>query len=382
MGRTMKVLLAVLAGGVVVAVVLFASGTAQRWLLEYFVSQNAPEHEFDPGAPLAEAPDYANPASWAALPDKRDPADLVPEGVEAGHRQGDAPVDVFFVHPTGYLSGASWTSPMDPDSAAEENTEWMMAYQASAYNGCCNVYAPRYREATIHAYFQDEPIRDRILGFAYADVERAFDHFLEHFSRGPFVLASHSQGTHHMRRLLRERIDGTPLYDRMVAAFAIGSVNIEWSESYFDSMKDVRPCLGPTETGCVVHWDTFSESGDGLERTEDSLCTNPLTWLVNEERAPAAENAGAVPVSIPYNIDFSKGNEPRGVEFTELRAPIPNHTWAQCRDGTLFVADQSGGPFAASALADNYHGLDYALFYMDIRQNAIDRVDTYLARSR
>jgi hypothetical protein len=45
----------------------------------------------------------------------------------------------------------------------------MMANQASAYNGCCNVYAPRYRQANIFAYFRGN--RDEVL---------AFDYFLEH----------------------------------------------------------------------------------------------------------------------------------------------------------------------------------------------------------
>jgi hypothetical protein len=68
-----------------------------------------------------------------------------------------------------------------------------MANQASVFNGCCDVYAPRYREAAIHVFFGDAARRDAVLGFAYQDVERAFDYFLEHFSNGrPFVIASHS----------------------------------------------------------------------------------------------------------------------------------------------------------------------------------------------
>ncbi len=378
MSRTVKIVLGAFITLFVVSALLFATGIAQQWLFMYFVSSNGPDHEFEPSLAV-DAPDYADRQFWAALPSMDDPADLVPQGVVREFEQGDSPVDVFFVHPTGYLSGATWHSPMDPDSAAEENTNWMLAYQASAYNGCCNVYAPRYREATIYTYFQDEDVRERILGFAYADVERAFDHFLANYSEGrPFILASHSQGSHHLKRLLAERIDGTELYSRMVAAYPIGSVMIAWSEAYFAGMQDVKPCLSATQTGCVVHWDTWAEGGSGVEREEDSLCTNPLTWAVNGDRAPASENIGAVPVTIPYNISLDIDNAPRGVTFTALEAPVPNHTWAQCRDGTLFVADQSGGPISEGPPGGNYHGLDYALFYMDIRQNAKDRVAAYL----
>ena len=60
--------------------------------------------------------------------------------LELAYIQATAPVDVFFIHPTGYLAGDTWTFSMDPNTKAEENTQWMMANQASAYNGCCKVY--------------------------------------------------------------------------------------------------------------------------------------------------------------------------------------------------------------------------------------------------
>jgi hypothetical protein len=50
----------------------------------------------------APAPDYANPANWAALPQTQDPADMTPEGVAA--RTAPAPADVFFIHPTGFIA--------------------------------------------------------------------------------------------------------------------------------------------------------------------------------------------------------------------------------------------------------------------------------------
>ncbi len=38
----------------------------------------------------------------------------------------------------------------------------------------------------------------------------------------PFILAGHSQGTFHAARLLGERIAGTPLAEKMVAACLVG----------------------------------------------------------------------------------------------------------------------------------------------------------------
>ena len=56
------------------------------------------------------APDYSNPQHWAALPAREDAADFTPEGISDG--QADATVDVFFVHPTTFLSSTGWNAPM------------------------------------------------------------------------------------------------------------------------------------------------------------------------------------------------------------------------------------------------------------------------------
>lgn len=376
--KSVRIILIVLAILVVTGVVLTATGIAQMLMFRGFIAINSPGGSFDPGD-AAPAPDYNQEAFWSALPTQNDPSDLTPEGIEPRDPADTAPADVFFIHPTGYLSGASWTSPMNPDSAAEENTRWMMAHQASAYNGCCNVYAPRYREATIYAYMGGSETRDAALGFAYQDVVRAFEHFIEHYNEGrPFILASHSQGSHHLKRLLREKIDGTPLFASMVAAYAIGSVMIEYSEEYFESLQQVKPCRSALETGCVVHWDTYAEDSEGVKRDKGSLCTNPLTWEVNNELANARLNLGAVPILVPYNLNFGKSNEPAGVSFDRLEAPVPGRTWAHCRNDTLFVADQGDWGAGGMGQGGSYHGLDYALFYMNIRTNATDRVRAWL----
>jgi hypothetical protein len=336
-----------------------------------------PSEPFDPSGAV-EAPDYADPASWAALPDREGLEDMIPAGVVESFRQGEAPVDVFFIHPTGFLRGSSWTFSMDSATATEENTRWMMANQASAYNGCCNVYAPRYRQASIYAYLKGDDVREAVLGFAYQDVARAFEYFLEHFSSGrPFVIASHSQGTHHGARLLKERVDGTPLVERLVAAYIIGG---GISSSQFDDMQDVGLCRHATDLHCAVHWDTYSEAViDELTANAGNVCVNPLSWQVDGGLVGRDRHAGAVPVSGAFQTELFGDDEPTGVDFQPLAAPIPNLLEAQCRNGTLFVTDQSETEFGAMGGfgGGNYHGLDYPVFHMDIRKNAKARVAAY-----
>ncbi|NND65953.1 MAG: DUF3089 domain-containing protein, partial [Halioglobus sp.] len=93
----------------------------------------APDLPFDPADAVA-APDYADERNWGGLAHRDDLANMVPQGMQPEVVQGQAPVDVFYVHPTGFLKGSSWTFSMDPDTSTEENTKWMIANQASAYN--------------------------------------------------------------------------------------------------------------------------------------------------------------------------------------------------------------------------------------------------------
>ena len=364
---------------------LYFSGYGGDLAFRAFLKYSQPSSEFDANTAVAE-PEYSDAINWAALPGKNDPADLVPEGV-GEPLQGEHPVDVFFIHPTGFMRSNTWTSPLDLDSGTEENTLFMMANQASAFNGCCNVYAPRYREATIISYFGETKLRDAVLGFAYEDVKRAFTYFIEHYSQDrPFVIAGHSQGTHHAMRLLREMVDTSELRERMVAAYLVGGIVIPVTHGSLSSMANISPCTDSEQLRCVVHWDTQAEGAPadllGMPRTPDSLCTNPLSWQVNGELVAAGKNAGAVVPEGTYNAAMGKGEDaPTAQVFEALPAPLGEHTWAQCRDGWLYVQDQTGSEFDKAGIVDasgNYHMLDYSLFYMNIRNNAKLRASRYM----
>ena len=357
---------------VAIAVGLFISGYGGELAMQAFVDYNKPKGAFDPAA-TAPAPDYADVSNWAALPSKNDGADLVPLGIDPTP-QANRNVDAFFIHPTGFLNSASWTSPMNPNSGTEENTRWMMANQASAFNGCCEVYAPRYREATIFSYFVDPVERDAVLAFAYADVKRAFDHYLANYNKGrPFIIASHSQGTHHSLRLLKEVVDNSDLHRRFVAAYMIGGIVIPVAPDWLDSMENIKPCAEADDIHCVVHWDTMPEGSPAMEREKPSLCTNPLSWRVDDKMAAAALNDGAVVPVGEFIKVFGQGDDvATGQHFDQLSAPQSGMTWAQCRDGTLYAENLQDAGFPPDDLG-TYHEMDYALFYVNIRNNAILR---------
>jgi hypothetical protein len=355
---------------------VFAAGKGKFLMLTIGLLLGAPSIDFDPDNAVA-APDYANDVYWAALPGSSNLSNLVPQGVEKTRSSIDSPVDVFFIHPTGLMNGDSWISGLQATSKTEENTQWMMANQASAYNGCCQVYAPRYREANLFSYTSaSEAERMKIMRFAYNDVLAAFENFIEHRNQHrPFILASHSQGTHHGIVLLRERIDGTPIAEQMIAAYLIGG---QLGISEFEGLEDIAICDSATQLHCVVHWDTVSEKATPNPDRAMNVCVNPLSWRHNTEAAPKSGHVGAVLPSGVFQLDFFS-DKFTGVKFAPLTAPFPNHLGARCADGELYVTDQKGTAFEEHLPGGpTYHLLDYALFYMDIRANAILRAQEYL----
>ena len=345
--------------------------------IAYYYFMGRPDHTFNP-KDAAPQLDYSKESSWASLPLKTDEADLIPAG-ERGVDQLNSKVDVFFVHPTGYLKGNHWTDPLEKESSTKENTQWMMANQASVFNGCCSIYAPHYRQASIYSYYDTDKVRQEIHSFVYQDVKKAFEYFIQNYSNGrPFIIASHSQGTHHSIRLLAEEIDGTNLYSRMIGAYIIGG---EISKSWMKKMNNIYTCDGPKELGCLVHWDTINVKliNKDMQRFKNNICVNPITWKNEGPISNLKDSKGAVHISGNFAIDLIGDDAAKGEVFGPLEAPIKQYVQAQCKNGILFASDQTGTRFQGfGGSSGNYHGLDFALFYMDIRENAILKVKTYM----
>jgi hypothetical protein len=335
----------------------------------------APSHGWDLSQ-KAPDPDYSDAKNWAALPGQDGLANRAPPGEPVA----DTGVDVFFVHPTGYLHGAEWNSPMDPDSKTEENTKWMMANQASVFSSCCRIFAPRYREATIWRYIgAPEDIAAKTMDFAYADVVRAFENFVATRNENrPFILASHSQGTEHSFRLLKDKIDGTPLADRLVAAYLIG---LQIKSAQADALRSVKVCDKPDQTKCLIHYAAFGPGATPPRHLFDGvLCVNPLSWRRDGARADKHAHIGGVPSSGRFQMAWGD-DRATGVEFKPLGAPVGKLTGAACEKGLLITDDLRESPFKSLILQQwNYHGLDYPLFHMDLRRNIDVRVKAFQGR--
>ena len=106
---------------------------------------------------------------------------------------------------------------------------------------------------------------------------------------------------------------------------------------------------------------------------------------MNEELAGRELNEGAVLPEGTFNTSFGKVEDASTQQvFESLGEPIPGLTSAQCRDGSLFAERQADNGFSevGSGMMDSYHEIDYALFYVNIRNNARLRARTYLEQPR
>ena len=212
--------------------------------------------------------------------------------------------------------------------------------------------------------------------FAYEDVLNSFEYFIRNYNKGrPFIIASHSQGSYHGLRLLKERIDKSELADRMVAAYLIGMSTI--SDKAVSELKNIPVCDSPGQTGCLIHFATYAEGAPEDEYIKEKMvCVNPITWKQDGAEGDQELHKGYVPKSGEYNLKFYGSDDAEFVEFKRLESPKVSHTHASCRDGRLFVAKQSDqSDFLGEG---NYHGLDYLLFHMDIRENVAERVKAFL----
>lgn len=350
---------------IIIGVVVLIAGAA-AWSFQDTIRFTLMTAALKPAAPFDEmppppAPDYSKSEHWAALPDKADGADFVVPGTSDD--QSSAGVDVFFLYPTTYLNKKHWNAPLDDEAANEMVETRVLRAQASVFNGAARIYAPRYRQATFYSFLDLEGSGGKAIDLAYQDVLAAFDHYIAKWNGGrPFVLAGHSQGSRHLEQLIIDRISGAPISIQMIAAYPVG-----YYISVADMSKrapDIPLCAAAGATGCYATWNAVGPNFTPWRETIGSACVNPLTWTADDALGTHAMNAG-------------------GLLLAGERL-VPEVADAQCLDGTLLVTEIRERAFLKNPInlgRDNFHPLDYSLYYMSLRDNIAARTAAYLAKN-
>lgn len=329
-----------------------------------------PDARFEAQPALA-ANAYADPARWIARPGAEGPAGELPSGAKPD--DGPKGAAVFFIHPTSYLAKARWNAP-EGDAESRERADLFVRAMATPFAGRSAIWAPRYRQAAFGAFLSGKPEAAQALDAAYVDVLAAFDRFLaEAPEDAPIVLAGHSQGAFHLKRLLRDRVAGTPLSRRVAAVYAVG-----WPISIAHDLPamGLPACANPDQAGCVMSWLSFADPAEtamldkGYARRaaldgktpggSAFLCSNPLAGTAGGE-SPASANRGTL---VP-SADLKSGR----LE--------PALAGARCAaDHYLHIGPGPElGPFVLPG--NNYHVYDVPLFWTNLRLDAARRVDAW-----
>ena len=315
-----------------------------------------PEYQFKSTDHL---PDYANLDYWAAHPWKKNPSDSVPAPLLTDFHK-DSTVDVFFIHPTTFTTNSNngWNALIDDAQINAKTDHTTILYQASVFNEKCRVFAPRYRQANINAFYIDDSISAKYFDIAYEDIRNAFKYYLKNYNNDrPIIIASHSQGTKHAGRLLKEFFENTPLVNKLVCAYIIG---MPIPDDYFAVLK---PCKDSLSTGCFVGWRTYKKGYTDpifvAKEKFNSIVINPLSWT----SSPSL-----------YSSSLNKG----GILF-KFNKIIPHTVNAQVYHNVLWTS-KPNIPLKIFFLKRNYHVGDINLFYMNIRQNIATRIKAYKTR--
>ncbi len=318
------------------------------------------------------APDYALSESWLSQPDLTiDPFTLKEKG------------DVFVAVPSVYRGGEHYVLPSDDLRRKSKLERIVRPNYVTPYGDAGRLFAPFYRQASLYSYMTTREDAQLAQDFAYQDVKRAFEAFLEVSPpERPIVLVGHNQGAAHVLRLLHDFFaDDETLRRRLAVAYVIDyPVPLDLFDRPFASLS---LCEAEDDTGCIAAFGQFQPGEDAIaERFTERLlvhdgsdfqsvrdralaCINPLTWRRDEDYAPERLHKGGV---------AAEGLEP------DIRpAPQPNQVGAQCQDGLLLVDRPRSRSFRRPwQIGAKFRTLPSNLFYEDLRQNAVLRVNALI----
>jgi hypothetical protein len=319
-------------------------------------------------------PDYGARGAWALLP-----------ATPGRWSSADPPADVFFVHPTSFDGGADWNGPINDSRSQRFLNRILLPNFAGPFVRVGRLFAPLYRQASVFAQLTlHEDARDA-RAFAYGDVRRAFDFYLDHFNGGrPIVIAGVEQGGTLADRLVREEVAARPgLIDRIAAVYLIDTVAL--ADDYSPS-SPLPACQRRGEARCVVAWtqawtwdrtdirNTFTRSlvwdpSGGLEVVNGRpiLCVNPLLGAQTEAPAPERLNLGAANAS--------------DVDWSTRPAFLSRQVAARCQDGILRVSKPNSPSLKfTGGFIERFKEPGYNLFYADTEADAKARVAALLAQ--
>ena len=277
-------------------------------------------------------------------------------------------VDLVYIYPTVAMDSKDGQI-SDMDDAYKLGAQHAYEMQGSAFSPYTNVFVPYYRQITLKRAFQvlsaqnyEKVMMDSVVR---TDVYAFLDTYFTKYNHGrPFILAGHSQGSAIIKVILSEYMKAHPEYlKRMVATYAIGfGITKDWLEAN----QQVKFAEGEADTGVIVSWNTEGPHAtmDSMLVPPDTVAINPLNWKRDETPASVEENKGSLN-SATYELE--KGMADAQVDLKRGAVICTtNSDYISKKIKTFIFGDKS------------LHGVDYQLYYANIRENGLKRIEAYL----
>ena len=280
-----------------IAVLAVAAGTAvfmyrDRIGMMIAFGRLKPEVSFAEATPPA-APDYSLTASWAALPDREDLADVVPNG-EVQDRQATAEVDVFFVQPTTFFGTAGWNQSLDDvdDQSTHRHVrparpgiglqQLLQGLRAALSAGDDLLFHGSLGQWHGGAATRVRRRATRVRLFPRALQPGAAVHPRLRTARARCTSARCSRSASPARHCATGSSPRTPI------GFGIDR------EEMAKAVPDVPVCESAEQIGCLVAWNAVGPQAMKGTDTSRNICVNPLTWRADGTAAEASLNLGGV----------------------------------------------------------------------------------------
>ncbi|MFI3293691.1 MAG: DUF3089 domain-containing protein [Rikenellaceae bacterium] len=256
------------------------------------------------GEPMPEAPDYATSECWYT------------------NVSGEA-LDVFYILPTCVFDWA------DSDGVtyryADVYSDEQRALQLCSYELAeeifgseANFYAPYYRQITLNVWMDGQEAVDELFPAAMADVEAAFDNFIEtKNSDRPFIIAGFSQGGKAVVELTKSLT--AEEHKRLVAAYVIG-----YKVTEDDLLSgNISAATGADDTGVTICYSSVA-SVDAISPliSDSKICINPVNWATDSAVAQLDESV-TVTVDTTYNVLIVDGLDSEALYVEALADLFP-----------------------------------------------------------
>lgn len=193
------------------------------------------------------------------------------------------PADIFYVYPT-----VATVSFADNDSSRYDDITRADVREQSSHNQRFNkmlfteynFYAPYYRQLIFEAFRQPDSCVSVLLEVPIADVEAAFQYYMEHYNQGrPYFLMGHSQGSIMLVELLKHGMTDAQR-KLMVAAYCSGwKITEEELAAYPEKLVPATDSCG---AGTLILFNSVTDMKGVSPLFENTVVgINPLSWTTD-----------------------------------------------------------------------------------------------------